>query len=224
MGILKQIALSLSLVLFAATAIAETRYVTDQFKITLRSGQSSTHKILRMLSSGTPLQVMGPDTDEGYTKVQTKEGMEGWVLTRQLDNTPSARDRIGSIEKKLGTLEEENQSLRSQLAELRTARSDLAKQHEALETAKADTDRELESIRRTAADAVRIANERKALTEKVSDLEFQLNDMRQENHDLKSNTAQEWFIKGAGVILLGIILGLILPRIRLRRRSNWDSL
>ncbi len=224
MGILKRNGLFLLLLLVTATVGAETRYVTDQFKITLRSGQTSTHKILRMLPSGTPVQVLEGDAAAGYAKVKTKDGTTGWVLTRHLDNIPSARDRIAAIQKKLDGLSEENQALKSQLAELREARADLAKQHQTLQASKADTDQELESIRRTASNAVRIANERKALTQKVSELEFQLNDMRQENHDLKSNTAQEWFIKGAGVIVLGIILGLILPRIRLRRRSSWDSL
>ncbi len=43
---------TLILVLCSATALARTAYVTDELKITLRSGESATHRILRMLPTG----------------------------------------------------------------------------------------------------------------------------------------------------------------------------
>ena len=52
--------------LFAAmvgTATAETRYVSDELQITLRSGQSTQHQILRMIPSGTPLEVLETNED-----------------------------------------------------------------------------------------------------------------------------------------------------------------
>lgn len=37
---------------------AESRYVTDQFKVTLRSGESASHKIIRMLPSGYQVELI----------------------------------------------------------------------------------------------------------------------------------------------------------------------
>jgi len=43
----------------SVSAFAETAYITDQLKITLRSGESTTHKVVRMPPSGTARK--GPD-------------------------------------------------------------------------------------------------------------------------------------------------------------------
>ncbi|MFA5685710.1 MAG: TIGR04211 family SH3 domain-containing protein, partial [Lysobacteraceae bacterium] len=93
------------LLILAATAQAETRYASDELEIALRSGTSTQHRILRMIPSGTALQVLQHDEASGYTKVRAPSGTEGWVLTRLLMTTPSARDRLAVAEKKLAELE-----------------------------------------------------------------------------------------------------------------------
>jgi SH3 domain protein len=47
--------------------------------------------------------------------------------------------------------------------------------------------------------------------------------LQQENAGLKDRTARDWFMVGAGVVLLGILAGLFIPRIRWRRKSSWDT-
>ena len=38
-------------------AFAKTAYVTDELKITLRTGESATHRIVRMLPTGERLEM-----------------------------------------------------------------------------------------------------------------------------------------------------------------------
>src|SRR3569833_2253419 len=61
------------------TATAETRYVCDELEVTLRTGQSTQHQIVRMVKSGTAVVVLATDANTGYTKVRTPSGAEGWV-------------------------------------------------------------------------------------------------------------------------------------------------
>jgi len=50
-------------------------------------------------------------------------------------------------------------------------------------------------------------------------------DLEQENRGPKNQANQRWSLSGAGVLAGGILLGLILPRLRLgRRKSAWGSL
>ena len=204
---------------------AESRYVTDQFKITLRSGESATHKILRMVSSGTELRLLSSDTANGYSKVRLQDGKEGYVLTRQLMKIPSARDRLINAEKQLQELQEEPGKLTTKLVRLQEAHQKLQVEHKNLIQSKEALDKELESIRRTASNAIRISNERNELRKMVATLTHQVEELKQENRELSNESNHEWFLIGAGVIILGIILGLILPHLRFqRRKSSWGSL
>ena len=218
----------LGLALFIAVAnlqAAEDRYVTDQFKITLRSGESATHKILRMLPSGERLQLVSSNSNTGYSRVRTKDGREGYVLTRQLMNIPSARDRLSVAEKRLQELQQEPGRLSAKLAKLQEEHGKLQSQYTGLKQEKTSLDKELETIRRTASNAIRISNERNDLRKVVAEMTRQVENLKQENRELSNNTNQRWFLIGAGVIIGGIIIGLILPHLRFqRRKSSWGSL
>lgn len=45
-------------VLLPVLVFADQRFVTDQFEITMRSGPTNSHTIVRMLKSGTALTVL----------------------------------------------------------------------------------------------------------------------------------------------------------------------
>ncbi|MGB8144044.1 MAG: hypothetical protein WCF05_02505, partial [Chromatiaceae bacterium] len=60
---------------------------------------------------------------------------------------------------------------------------------------------------------------------RVAELTRQAAELDQETRDLKLQTNQRWFMIGAGVIGGGILIGLILPNLRFRRRkSSWGAL
>ncbi|HHH39681.1 MAG TPA: TIGR04211 family SH3 domain-containing protein [Sedimenticola sp.] len=221
----KKILLGLVL-LFAATHLqAESRYVTDQFKITLRSGESATHKILRMLPSGYELELIKSNPATGYSKVRTKDGKTGYVLTRQLMKVPSARDRLARAEAQLAELQQEPDKLTARLVNLQKEHQTLKANYATVKKQKEELTRELETIRRTAANAIRISNERNDLRKMVAQLTQQVENLKQENRELSNDSNQQWFMIGAGIIILGIIIGLILPHLRFqRRKSSWGSL
>jgi SH3 domain protein len=209
----------------AGGAQAETRYVTDQLKITMRSGESTTHKIIRMLPSGYPVEVLGTNPDSGYSRIQTGDGKTGFVLTRQLMKTPSARERLEKAEARLQELQEEPGRLTTKLMTLQDEHQKLQGAHSEMTGERDRLAQELEAIQRTASNAIRISNERNELRKQVATLTRQVEDLKQENRELGNDTAQNWFLIGAGVIVGGIILGLILPHLRLqRRKSSWGSL
>ncbi|MCP3871342.1 MAG: TIGR04211 family SH3 domain-containing protein [Gammaproteobacteria bacterium] len=221
----KKIVVILFLLLSFTQLQAENRYITDQFRITMRSGQSATHKIVRMLPSGYEVSVIESNPDSGYSRVRSKDGKEGYVLTRQLMKTPSARDRLAIAEEQLAELQDEPEKLSAKLANLQKEHQKVLTRNRQLSSTKGNLDKELEGIRRTAANAIRISNERNELRKIVAKLTHQVEELKQENRELENDTDQKWFIIGAGVIIVGIILGLILPHLRFqRRKSSWGNL
>jgi len=216
---------TLILMLCSTAVFAKTAYVTDELKITLRTGESATHRIARMLPTGEKLTILSTNAKSGYSKVRTAGGAEGFVLSRQLVDQPVARDRLAAAEAEVKMLKAAPGELSSRLAKLTEQYKDLTKQHEALKEDKKLVDQEFAALKRTSSNAVRIANERNELRKRVASMTREVEDVKQQNRELENKTAQNWFLIGGGVVVGGIILGLILPHLRVRRRkSSWGSL
>jgi len=221
----KSIILSLALTLgVLGQAMAETRYVSDRLEIQMRAGKGNQFRILHSLPSGTPLEILEVDKQNQYSRVRAPDGVEGWVLNHLLMSGPSARDRLARAEKKLARLELENSKLKTSLAKLRKAKGSTDQQRNSFQKQANKLGQELERIRHTASSALAIDAENRELKSKIVGYERQSQSLLQENQSLKDRTARDWFMVGAGVILLGMIIGLIIPRIRWRKKSSWDSL
>ncbi|WP_293646519.1 TIGR04211 family SH3 domain-containing protein [Thiolapillus sp.] len=220
-----KILLLLFLLWVAFSAQAETRYVTDQAKITMRSGESAKHRIVRMLPSGTTVTVLSTNSASGYSRIRLADGKTGYVLTRQLLTQPVARDRIIKLEARIKELEASPGELSSKLAKLSREHGTLKQAHAALQSEKDAIQSELEELKRTSANAVQIAQERKTLRKQVATMSRDLADQEQEILELKNSSTQRWFLIGGGVLFGGILLGLVLPHLRVKKRKDsWGSL
>lgn len=207
-----------------ATAAAETRYISDELEVTLRTGRSTQHQIVRMLKSGTAVEVIASDAESGYTKVRTPAGAEGWVLTRYLDTSPSARQQLDELQRRLATLEIENKQIKEQSSAFKEQNKVAGQQQQGLEEEKRHLEQELANIRKTAGSALALESENKRLKEQYLNLQSEVQTLQQENITLKDRSEREWFVRGAAVVVVGILIGLIVPRLKFRRRSSWDSL
>lgn len=218
----------LSLLLFAATAVAAPsaptkQYISDRLELPMRSGESVQHRILRMLPSGTPVQVLQSSKDTGYSEIRTQDGTEGWVLTRFLMQTPSARVRLAAAEQKVAKLELANADLKKQSAQLGAQAATQAKQLSQLQQDKQSLTAEVQRIRRVSGSALALDSENRQLKAQTLAQGRELQALRQENEVLKDRGKRDWFLAGAAVLFVGMLLGLILPRLRLHRRGSWDS-
>lgn len=217
--------LALILITLCAVAHAEpTRYVTDQLEITLRSGQSTKHQIVRMLPSGSAIEILESGEDGQYTRVRTAQGSEGWVLSRYLDEQPSARQRLENAAKRLEQLQKENNRLKNDLAQTRNEKRDLNRDQDSLSNQNKKLQQELNRIQRVSSDALGIDKENQALKVQLQQLQMNYDQSQNQILALQDSTARDWFLVGGGVILLGIMIGLIIPKIRWRRKSEWGSL
>jgi len=208
--------------LVTGIARAETNYISDQLEVTLRSGKSTSHSILRMLRSGTPVEVLEQDKDSGYSLIRA-QGKEGWVLTRYLMKGPVPRDQLTEAEKKLAELELENRKLMTSMQGLKDEKGEIEKANSSMDADYRRASQELAEIKRTASSALAIDSENKDLKSRLVALERNLQTLQQENESLKDRTARDWFMLGAGVLLIGILVGLVIPRIRWRKKSSWDT-
>ena len=197
-------------------------WVSDDFEITLRTGPSTSNSILQMVNSGTRLEVLERGSDSGYSQVRTSEGKEGWVLTRYLMNQPSARDQLEKLAGQLNGTSAEGTSLSSQLAAVRNGYNSAKRQISMLENEKSALESQLAEIRRTASDVLGVNEQNKNLTEELAAEKVRADALKEENRKLSTDTTRYWFMSGALVLLIGMLLGLWIPRIRWKRNSRYD--
>lgn len=206
-----------------STAFAQSAWVTDEFEITLRTGPSTSNAIRLSLSSGSRLEILEEDGEAGYTRVRTAGGTEGWVLTRYLMNEPSAREQLTDLTNQLSSASDEGASLATQLNSIRGEYREAEQQIGRLEREKEVLQGELDEIRRTAANVLAIDSQNDELQEKLTNAEIEIDRLNEEVRALTGQSTRSWFITGAAVLVGGIILGLILPRLRWQRRSRYDT-
>ncbi len=111
-----------------------------------------------------------------------------------------------------------------EVARLRQALAQLEQEHQRLQAENRQLNEDLAQLRRTAENALLIDERNRRLEQRTVELERALQLARQENDALRDRSNQQWFLSGAGVLLAGLLLGVILPRLRPQRNSRWGDL
>jgi len=212
----------IAIAVMAPPVHAQSAWVSDQFEITLRSGPSTGNAIQLMIDSGTRLEVIEQDAESGYTHVRTQGGTEGWVLTRYLMSEASAREQLRNLSSQLTNANSRGSSLDSQLDAIKGEYDSANQQISTLQRDKAAAEKELAEIKRTAANVLAIDDQNKSLMDQLAAAQIRADTLEQENRTLASQTTRYWFMAGGLVLLIGVVLGIWLPRIRWQRRSRYD--
>ena len=209
--------------LLCNTSFAQTRYVTDDFKVMLRTGPSIQNKIVTAMGSGTKVDVLLDDAGKGHSQVRTAKGEVGYVLTRFLSNSPSARNRVVRLEREIEQLKSEPGSLRTLLANSQEELKQLTQQNSDLSNQLNSTSDELKKIKKISGESINLAERNEKLGSEVQQLLLELDEIRIKNENLKDQDAKQWFVIGSSAVLAGLLFGWILSIARRPRRQSWGA-
>ncbi len=204
MVILRFLLFTLALtILQAAQAETETFYIGANGPAELRTGLAKKDKTIKSLESGTAVKVLKLNSRLGYARVELGSGETGWIASRlmtseapvpKLDTDPAAT----APEAPPKTAPQ----LQAEVNQLQT---------------------ELIAVRQASANVLRIQAERDQLQESVISQRKELETALRDKNAMTDDQKQAWFLIGGGVLLAGILLGVFLPRLSVRRRSQWNS-
>ncbi|MBT3812812.1 MAG: TIGR04211 family SH3 domain-containing protein [Gammaproteobacteria bacterium] len=194
-------------------------------KFTLRSGESNSHKIVKMLPSGSKLTLLDTNKTTKYSKVKTAAGVVGYLPSRFTQEKPISSWYLKKANEKLGLLQSENEQIKLSLAELQKNNSSSTSSNTNLTKERDQLSTELNDLRQTASNAIQLKRQRNELQERVVNVERELQQLKREKQALEDSTSQDWFLYGGILSFLGIFFGLLIPKISWQRKShgNWDT-
>lgn len=211
-------ALCLFVLLAGIAGAQQARWVTDEWRINLRSGAGNEFRIIDVLATGTSMQLL--ESGESWSRVRTGGGAEGWVPTQYLMSQPPAAQRVQSGQQEVASARERIAALE---AELEQARTELASAQTEVRNLGGTRQRLTQKLDQ-ARGGLELSEENKLLKKQAIDLQRRIQDLESETVRLSDRGRQDWFVVGAGVLFAGMLVGIIVTRIRWRRRSNWNQL
>ena len=204
----------LGIILAAFPVFAETNYVSDEMHITFRSGPAADRKIIKLLVSGQPLEVLQKEGE--WVMVRLPDGKEGWVLHRYLtaaEPCDMVLERLSAqhatLTARADILEKENESLKTRNKTLST---DLASTQVDL----TKTQKAFNNLKKESAAYLELKAEHQKMNARLSAQTKQVDDL--ENELARTSNNYKMFLTGAGILVLGLVLGL-LSRPKQRRSS-----
>lgn len=206
----------LVLVIGAVSAMANTVYVTEDFEITMRTGPGVDRKIIALIRSGQRVEEVSKS--EEWTEIRLPSAKTGWVLTRYL----SPKEPCALVKERL---QSEYDQLLTDKTDLETKNSDLEAENQRLEAQLASTQASLErvsgdfdSLKSESTDFLKLKSQFRKITTELEETKTKADKFEDETGRLLRNQNIKWFLAGAGVILIGFIIGF--SSRRQKRRSS----
>jgi len=176
----------------SGSALAGTVYVKGVMQITMRTDPGVENKVVAMVDSGDTLEIL--QRNDEWSRVRNAKGKEGWVLTRYLTSEMPVVLLFEGLKKKNAELSEALELLKAENLRLSATEPKLQELEKSYSLLKNEAANFLDLKKRY--DEVTMGF--KEQQERISLLEKSLG-----KEDIK------WFMGGAGVLLLGIMLGMV---------------
>lgn len=217
----KQYLFFLSLIL-TAPAQAKSVYVTNNLEVSLRATESNKSKIISHIPIGTSVELLSENSKTGFSHIKLNDGTEGYIASRNTVTEPPSSAQPETISKNLVSLQNENTTLKAELAKMKSSLDPNSPLEKTLATERDRLDRELTELKKTAMNQIQIKDERDKLQTDLVNVTRDFEQLKLENNALKDGANQDWFLYGGILSLTGVFLGVILPKIGWRRKNSWD--
>jgi SH3 domain protein len=201
-------------------AAQEERYVSDEVFIVLHAGPGANYRWLGKLTPGAQLTIGSVTEDGEWTEVLTSRGTEGWVQSEYLSSEPPAQVRLPAVSRQLEDAERSSAELRAALTRLRDEKSALERDQGEARAHLQSVTEELAQLRQISGSAIETADQNRRLETEVASMRTTIDTLEADNQRLQERVQSSAYLDGALAVLLGVIIALVVPRLRPKRRSS----
>ena len=208
----------------AEPSLPDKVYVRDTLYVPLRGGQSNEYRILHQgIRSGTILERLEINDESGFSRVRMSDGTEGWIQSQYLVIGPIARDQLKVISEKHSQLESKYQQALLRMQQQDDLQNSSANQIQDLDSVNQQLGEDLLKIEELAANTIAINDMNLQLQAERDQLQQEIDDLATSVSEFKDSSDQDWFLRGAATILLGLFIGFLVSRgFYNSRRSEWS--
>ena len=200
---------------------SETRYVTDLIFTPVRTGPGGDYRIINKgLPSGTEVTYYGITDDGVWAEIETKGGTRGYLRAQYLQSNAPRGSQVNALE---ATLAEEVARTAQLQRELDDAMAQLTSTDSSMSTAARElkeTRETLAEVKRVSANAIQLDQMTKSLTGKLEEANGRNDLLKLKNARLQDRISSNRAIEVVVLIVLGIIIALLVPRLSVKRRRN----
>jgi SH3 domain protein len=169
-----------------------------------------------MLPSGTKLEFLST-TETGWTQVKF-ENDTGWIISRYLTSKEPAMVQLSKLKRthtanKLLITKQKltNNKLNEEIKELKANNTILS-----IQTSKSKSEKE--HIEQVYKDALKLEHLNEKLNSEVMQLKTEVQLLRNNDTSAQESSSRNWFIVGAIILFIGILIGIIFPKLTNQRR------
>ena len=201
--------------LVASGAAAEVRFVRPSVEVPVRSGQGTEYRIVKLVKDGDQVELL--EVDDAWARIRVGETTEGWLPKRFLGTEAPPVKLVQILRTENEQLKEKNAELARELTALKELQADTGGELSACIAERDLVHQQYQNLEADTADVVAIQDKRAATEKELAEVQATLTAVQQQNDDLQRKTALAWFLAGAGVLLLGWVIGVLTGRSRKRR-------
>lgn len=213
------LSLILSQLPMAATALAETRYISDQLVVSVRSEASNNYKTLDSLRTDTPVEVL---KDAGaFVQVKTEKGIVGYIPDQYVTKNIPKSIQISELTRQLSELQSQLETLRQEQQKTPAAedadQTDIAAVRNELKQTKLELEKissDYKTLRESSQDVMTLMASYEAQTEENLRLSKEVAVLQKENNSFHRSNMVQWFLAGGAVFFFGWLIGKISRRKR----------
>lgn len=207
--------------LVSSVASAETLYITDKWRFEVRESPCWECRIVRSLDTGTKLEVLESEEVEGWKNIRTESGIEGWISIRYISEQASAASQLEESLAVSKSAAIEREILREQFGILSTELLEAGIDVELIEISSEDGSVTVQAPR-VIGNLATVGSQNQELLERNQILQNEIDLLSAQADRLSDSSWKSHFIYGCAAIFAGVILCLILTRLRPRKKySEW---
>jgi SH3 domain protein len=194
-------------------------YATDTFEIVVRSEKRiSGQNIIKVLTSGDPVEVTSLDNE--WAAVTLPDGRTGYVKTLLLVDREPYRVTNDRLQSEVEKQRQRFETLQQELTSLREAHKQLQRASSTQATQLTTVNQQYTQLRQGASEFLQLQADHTTLQQQHHELQEKFASVSEGYASLKKSRNLMWFLSGAGVILVGMLLGIAFDRRRGRRRQG----